>query len=74
MKASYRELAFALHPDQGGDPSDFAALADAYREALAWTAAQPCPRCVKGIIQELRGSFKVVSRPCDLCNGTGKRS
>jgi hypothetical protein len=62
-----------LHPDLGGDPADFAALADAYTEALAWVEAQPCPRCVKGVIQELQGSFKVVQRPCDLCNGTGKR-
>jgi len=74
VKAAYKAAAFMLHPDLGGDPADFAALADAYTEALAWAAAQKCPRCVKGVIQELRGSFKVVSRPCDLCNGTGKRA
>jgi DnaJ-class molecular chaperone len=73
VKASFKALAFTLHPDLGGDPSNFAALADHYREALAWVEAQPCPRCVKGVIQELQSNFKVVARPCDLCNGTGKR-
>ncbi len=38
IKAAYRRLAIAAHPDAGGDPADFRAIESAYREALAYLA------------------------------------
>jgi curved DNA-binding protein CbpA len=36
VKAAYRRLAKAAHPDAGGDAKDFIAIESAYREALAY--------------------------------------
>ena len=36
IKAAYRRLAFASHPDRGGDPAEFRSVERAYREALAY--------------------------------------
>jgi hypothetical protein len=36
VKASYRRLAKAAHPDAGGRAADFIAIESAYREALAY--------------------------------------
>jgi curved DNA-binding protein CbpA len=36
IKAAYRRLAIASHPDAGGDPAEFRAIEQAYREALAY--------------------------------------
>jgi hypothetical protein len=38
VKAAYRRLAMASHPDAGGDPAAFRAVERAYREALAYCA------------------------------------
>lgn len=38
VKAAYRRLAKASHPDAGGDPAEFRAIERAYREALAYFA------------------------------------
>lgn len=38
IKAAYRRLAMASHPDAGGDPAAFRAVERAYREALAYFA------------------------------------
>jgi hypothetical protein len=38
IKAAYRRLAIASHPDAGGDPAEFRAVEQAYREALAYFA------------------------------------
>ncbi len=38
IKAAYRRLAIAAHPDAGGDPASFRAIESAYREALAYLA------------------------------------
>ncbi len=38
IKAAYRRLAMASHPDAGGDPAEFRAVEQAYREALAYFA------------------------------------
>ena len=38
VKAAYRRLALACHPDSGGDPAEFRAVERAYREALAFFA------------------------------------
>jgi hypothetical protein len=38
IKAAYRRLARASHPDTGGDPAGFRAVEQAYREALAYFA------------------------------------
>ena len=38
VKAAYRRLAMASHPDAGGDPAEFRAVERAYREALAYFA------------------------------------
>src|SRR5262245_12017842 len=39
VKAAYRRLAMASHPDAGGDPAEFRTVEQAYREALAYFAA-----------------------------------
>jgi hypothetical protein len=48
IKAAYRRLALASHPDAGGDPAEFRKIEQAYREALAYFAqddrATPIPR------------------------------
>jgi hypothetical protein len=36
VKAAYRRLAKAAHPDTGGNADDFMAIESAYREALAY--------------------------------------
>jgi hypothetical protein len=36
IKAAYRRLAIASHPDAGGDPAGFRRVEQAYREALAY--------------------------------------
>jgi len=36
IKAAYRRLARESHPDAGGDPAEFRAIEQAYREALAY--------------------------------------
>src|SRR3954447_5311500 len=36
INAAYRRLAIASHPDAGGDPAEFRAVEQAYREALAY--------------------------------------
>jgi hypothetical protein len=36
IKAAYRRLSRENHPDAGGDPAEFLAVAQAYREALAY--------------------------------------
>jgi hypothetical protein len=38
VKSAYRRLAMASHPDTGGDPAEFRAVEQAYREALAYFA------------------------------------
>jgi hypothetical protein len=38
IKTAYRRLAMATHPDAGGDPAEFRAVEQAYREALAYFA------------------------------------
>jgi hypothetical protein len=36
IKTAYRRLAMTLHPDAGGDPAEFRAVEQAYRDALAY--------------------------------------
>ena len=38
VKAAYRRLARTTHPDAGGDPAEFRAVEQAYRDALAYFA------------------------------------
>ncbi len=38
IKAAYRRLARASHPDAGGDAAEFQVVEQAYREALAYFA------------------------------------
>jgi hypothetical protein len=38
VKEAYRRLAFASHPDRGGDPAEFRSVEEAYRAALAYLA------------------------------------
>lgn len=40
LRAKFRELALRHHPDRGGDPAAMAAVLDAYREAVALSAAE----------------------------------
>jgi hypothetical protein len=43
IRSAYRGLARALHPDAGGDPAEFRAVEQAYREALAYFAQADDP-------------------------------
>jgi DnaJ-class molecular chaperone len=74
VKEAYRARAFAAHPDQGGDPGEFAVLAQAYREALAYAEKVPCSDCGgTGITLSMRGDLTLRSETCARCSGSGKR-
>lgn len=73
VKQAYRTLAFQMHPDTALTPNEqFTLLNDAYRTALAWAQNAPCPYCVRGKVQLVRG-ISVLDVPCTFCKGTGKR-
>lgn len=75
VKARYRELARVKHPDAGGDPGEFAVLAEAYREALsdATTRELVCSNCGgSGSVRKTSG-FMTVQLMCSVCQGSGRR-
>jgi DnaJ-class molecular chaperone len=73
VKQAYRTLAFQVHPDTSVTSNEqFALLNDAYRLALAWAQNAPCPHCVKGKVQLVRG-ISVLNVPCTFCKGSGRR-
>lgn len=81
LRARWRELAFALHPDRGGDPQAFIEVEAAYRRILNH---EPPPQEVEPEVRRERcgscdGSGKVrvtsgfhqVAFPCQECDGEG---
>jgi DnaJ-class molecular chaperone len=81
-RARYKQLAFELHPDRGGDPERFAAVTAAWerlekRYGYTITSKQDGRRCNacrgtgKVYIPQPR-SFALHELRCSLCNGSGK--
>lgn len=69
---AYRVRRSSLHPDKGGDATEFDLLVQAHDVALE--AAQTCPGCQgRGSHHHVRGwtSVKLV---CTQCGGSGKRN
>jgi DnaJ-class molecular chaperone len=74
VKDNFRMLVWNAHPDHGGTREKFDALSDAYREALQWASRVPCGTCDgAGIQSSVGANFKVKTKPCEACNGTGLR-
>jgi DnaJ-class molecular chaperone len=73
IKTAYRAHAFNLHPDQGGDVAQFAALNERYNNCLEFARNAPCALCNgTGIFTTISAAMIVVKMPCALCNGTGR--
>ncbi len=72
VKARWTELALELHPDHGGDPERFRAVADAHRR-LRVAFAQPvvCPVCQGARRILVRRGFYELPRTCPRCKGAG---
>lgn len=68
VKLAYRTKAMqGLHPDQGGDPDEFAALNANYNAAVQEVLARKCPTCHgTGKVQHSVG-FSSVDMPCPTC-------
>jgi DnaJ-class molecular chaperone len=83
IKARYRELTRAKHPDMGGDTDEFSkithagsVLTDVVRRAEydAWLRlmCDSCPSCGGRGLKEYSVSFtQRVSRRCEACSGKG---
>lgn len=67
VKSAWRTIARRLHPDLGGDPAEFAAMSDNYREALHEASTRPCATCHgTGTIPHTTG-WTTIQLPCTSC-------
>lgn len=76
VKARWRELAVARHPDHGGDPEEFTALRQAYNDAYEAALIAPCQECRGTGMTTAVGfasSFHHLKLPCTTCGGSGRR-
>lgn len=72
VKARWRELAARHHPDRGGDGAMFAALSQAYDEAVALvTAPRRCATCGGSGFQTISYGWSSIDMPCAVCGGVG---
>lgn len=67
VKVAYRMLARHLHPDLGGNPSEFAELHQHYLDAIAEIILRPCPDCQGTKKVRQTNGFHVVLLPCMRC-------
>lgn len=72
VRAAYMGKAQKLHPDMGGDASEFSALVVAYHECLNYARQMPCPYCVNGR-KRIQKGFAALEIVCEVCGGTGRR-
>ena len=73
VRAAFRRLAPAAHPDLGGSAGDMKVLVEARAEALSYLAGLPCPVCA-GVGRTLHADgWRSVNLPCAKCEGTGKK-
>lgn len=72
VKGAWRKLASALHPDRGGDASEFTRMRRAYESALAEAEApKVCTKCGgEGRILHANG-WSSINVNCDRCGGSG---
>lgn len=73
VKARWKQLASAHHPDNGGDPDTFNEYKTAY-EAARIVVNKPikCPDCKgSGTIRRASG-FSSIKLGCPRCKGQGK--
>ena len=61
IKSAYRELAWAKHPDHGGEHEEFAAINHAYRVLSD-----------KQLRLQYDRELALLCRPCEACGGMGK--
>jgi len=74
VKARWRVLAKAGHPDHGGDPVEFKKVLMAYREALRIATHAPCKHCNGVGRMRLPGAyFTGGTLTCRFCKGRGRR-
>ena len=77
VRAAYRRLAKAAHPDAAeGSAEAFGALNRAYGAAFAYAHSEPCPRCAgRGSVPQPGAAYgwTPVYMPCGTCVGSGLR-
>ena len=73
IRAAFRRLAPAAHPDHGGTSEALTTLREARDAALALAWRAPCAICRGTGTIELRGGLRALRRQCPGCAGTGKR-
>lgn len=80
--AAYRALAKDAHPDAGGSPEAWQALADARMIMLRHVARRApqntlpdgrtrCPGCNGAGTVQIRRAWRAMTSRCPLCKGTG---
>lgn len=73
VKAAWRGLASAHHPDRGGDPAEFSKYQKAYRAALAESATSVnCPKCEGSGTRDVGTGFNKIKMRCLNCHGARK--
>ena len=72
VRFAYMSKAQKMHPDMGGDASQFSMLVVAYHECLEHTRQASCPHCVSGR-KKIQKGFAVLEIICEICGGSGRR-
>ncbi len=76
LRAAFRARARETHPDRGGDPAEFAAVAQAYEAARNLheflAHAKVCEKCGGfGVVRIKKGMSPAEAAICQQCNGEG---
>ncbi len=73
VKAKYKDLVKAHHPDLGGNAVQFQAVQNAYKRVVDHMRAANCPECRgRGKVLRARG-FSSMHETCRDCQGSGRR-
>lgn len=73
VKQAWRLAAKGRHPDQGGDPVEFARLLKAYEEAMEEALApRQCAPCQGTGKTTVGAGWSAVKLVCLSCGGTGQ--
>jgi DnaJ-class molecular chaperone len=76
VTAKYKELAWKVHPDRGGEAGAFARLAEAHSVALVTSYAWPCETCKgagRSAVKIKTGFGSLADLMCGTCVGSGKK-
>ena len=69
LKDRWRDVAFLLHPDRGGDPVEFGRVRKAYGRLLAKAFA--CNACKDSGTREIVAGFNTIKTVCKCRGGMG---